>query len=177
MRSCCSRLARAWPLTVISRRSFALGILGSGLVGDRQRLASAAVFEDVYVVRTGEPVDIQDIAPGQWRHFEIEGSPVFVHHLTQDEIDRCPISPDSEIMPEKAVSNEWIAVSGICTHTGCRIMQPLGQHGGFVCPCHGSEFDIYGHVVKGPAKRDLATVSHTVSNARLIFLGDAQQRD
>jgi ubiquinol-cytochrome c reductase iron-sulfur subunit len=80
-------------------------------------------------------------------------------------------------VPEKAVSKEWIAVSGICTHAGCRIMQPLGQHGGFVCPCHGSEFDIYGHVIKGPAKRDLATVSHTVNNARLIFLGDAQRRD
>ena len=39
-----------------------------------------------------------------------------------------------------------------CTHQGCQ-PDPVGDR--FVCPCHGSEFDMEGAVLRGPAERPL----------------------
>ena len=39
-----------------------------------------------------------------------------------------------------------------CTHRGCQ-PDPVGDR--FVCPCHGSEFDLEGAVLRGPAERSL----------------------
>jgi cytochrome b6-f complex iron-sulfur subunit len=49
---------------------------------------------------------------------------------------------------------EIIACSAICTHKGC-IVNYEHDNKQFVCPCHGSRFDLSGHVTHGPAKRDL----------------------
>jgi cytochrome b6-f complex iron-sulfur subunit len=44
------------------------------------------------------------------------------------------------------------ALSLVCTHLGCTVtVTPTG----LVCPCHGSSFDLQGHVLKGPADRQL----------------------
>ncbi len=40
------------------------------------------------------------------------------------------------------------AISTVCTHLGCVVGR---QEKGFYCPCHGSEFDLEGRVVGGPA--------------------------
>lgn len=48
----------------------------------------------------------------------------------------------------------FAAVSSICTHRGCTV-EPEGS--GFACPCHGSEYDRRGLVLKGPASRNLAS--------------------
>jgi Rieske Fe-S protein len=45
------------------------------------------------------------------------------------------------------------AMTMICTHQGCPINAPSG--GTFSCPCHGSQFDRNGAVVRGPAGRPL----------------------
>ena len=39
-----------------------------------------------------------------------------------------------------------------CTHQGCQ-PDPVGDR--FVCPCHGSEFDMEGAVLRGPAERPM----------------------
>jgi cytochrome b6-f complex iron-sulfur subunit len=45
------------------------------------------------------------------------------------------------------------AISSICTHRRCEVRaQP--DHS-FYCKCHGSTFDPDGHVMDGPAVRDL----------------------
>lgn len=41
-----------------------------------------------------------------------------------------------------------------CTHLGCR-HRWNDDRGLFECPCHGSEFDIQGTVLRGPAKKNL----------------------
>ena len=44
------------------------------------------------------------------------------------------------------------ALSAVCTHLGCRVR----SSGHFLrCPCHGSTYDLDGHVVWGPARRPL----------------------
>lgn len=46
------------------------------------------------------------------------------------------------------------AISLVCTHQTCLIKAAPGGRG-FLCPCHGSEFDEKGVVVQGPAKDPL----------------------
>jgi Rieske Fe-S protein len=49
-------------------------------------------------------------------------------------------------------SNGLYALSSICTHQGCQV-SPNGSD--FLCPCHQSEFDLNGNVVRGPARSPL----------------------
>ncbi|MBN2045851.1 MAG: ubiquinol-cytochrome c reductase iron-sulfur subunit [Anaerolineales bacterium] len=46
----------------------------------------------------------------------------------------------------------FYALSSTCTHLGCTIN--LGEER-FDCPCHGSQFDLAGRVLKGPAASPL----------------------
>ncbi len=46
----------------------------------------------------------------------------------------------------------FAAFSLTCTHLGCTLLQ---EAEGFACPCHGSQFDDEGRVLRGPAIRDL----------------------
>ena len=43
----------------------------------------------------------------------------------------------------------FTALSAICTHQGCPITERTGQN--YFCGCHGSQFDINGRVLVGPA--------------------------
>jgi cytochrome b6-f complex iron-sulfur subunit len=45
------------------------------------------------------------------------------------------------------------AISTTCTHLGC-IVAP--SETGFLCPCHGSHFDVDGNVTGGPAPKALS---------------------
>lgn len=48
---------------------------------------------------------------------------------------------------------EVIALSSKCTHQGCEVDNP--SNGIILCPCHGSEFDLHGDVLRGPAQLPL----------------------
>lgn len=47
-------------------------------------------------------------------------------------------------------------LSAHCTHLGCVINQI--ENGRLVCPCHGSEYDLNGRVIKGPAYKNLEII-------------------
>jgi ubiquinol-cytochrome c reductase iron-sulfur subunit len=110
-------------------------------------------------------VDLNPIQIGQRITVKWGGKPVFITRRTEREIAEAK-SGDSDDMidpaldSERAERAEWLIVIGICTHFGCI---PLGQKdpsnrgkwSGWVCPCHGSVYDIAGRVRRGPAPRNL----------------------
>ena len=53
------------------------------------------------------------------------------------------------------VQNQLIVLSATCSHLGCTITRPSGASL-FLCPCHGSEFNLVGGVVHGPAEAPLS---------------------
>ena len=46
-------------------------------------------------------------------------------------------------------------LNAICTHLGCVVPWDSGANK-FICPCHGSQYDTNGKVVRGPAPLSLA---------------------
>ena len=51
--------------------------------------------------------------------------------------------------------------SSHCSHLGCKIDKM--ESGKLVCPCHGSEYDLQGQVIKGPAYKNLTMLDSSVS--------------
>lgn len=60
----------------------------------------------------------------------------------------------------------FAAVSSICTHRGCTV--DLGGPG-LACPCHGSQYDREGRVMRGPASRALTRYPVRTSGDELII--------
>lgn len=56
--------------------------------------------------------------------------------------------------------DQFVALSSICTHAGCRISYNH-SNGNFPCPCHGSVFAADGSVITGPAST--AVRSYTIT--------------
>ncbi|KAF6002301.1 Cytochrome b6-f complex iron-sulfur subunit 1, cyanelle [Cyanidiococcus yangmingshanensis] len=57
---------------------------------------------------------------------------------------------------------EGYALNAVCTHLGCVVPWNAAQNK-FICPCHGSQYDRTGKVVRGPAPLSLA-LAHTDVN-------------
>ncbi|MGC8658257.1 MAG: ubiquinol-cytochrome c reductase iron-sulfur subunit [Desulfomonilaceae bacterium] len=65
-----------------------------------------------------------------------------------------------------------IALDDRCTHLGCRFKWN-GSKGIFECPCHGSEFDIHGNVLKGPASKPLIRLYLTQTSDESLRISEA----
>ena len=59
-------------------------------------------------------------------------------------------------------------INAICTHLGCVV--PWNEAAGkFICPCHGSQYDEAGMVVRGPAPLSLALAHVQVENDQVLL--------
>jgi ubiquinol-cytochrome c reductase iron-sulfur subunit len=81
----------------------------------------------------------------------------------------------------RSIKREYLVAEGICTHLGCNPIGPfapganpqLGADPGFVCPCHGSTFDLAGRVYKNkPAPDNLPVPPHKYLSASVVLIGD-----
>lgn len=59
------------------------------------------------------------------------------------------------------------AYSLVCTHLGCTVVED-GEN--FSCPCHGSQFDRDGRVLKGPATKKLPALRVIITEEEKLIL-------
>lgn len=61
------------------------------------------------------------------------------------------------------------AMSVICTHAGCDMSNRVSASG-ILCTCHGSQFDVNGNAVSGPARSPLEHYKVTIDGAGAITI-------
>ncbi len=64
---------------------------------------------------------------------------------------------------------DYIALSNVCTHLGCRVRW-IADQGQYFCPCHNAAFDKIGQVVSGPPPRPLDRYETKVEDDQLYIL-------
>ena len=65
-------------------------------------------------------------------------------------------------------SIESYGINAVCTHLGCVVPWNVAENK-FKCPCHGSQYDHTGKVVRGPAPLSLALVHAAVAEDKVSF--------
>ena len=83
----------------------------------------------------------------------------------------------------RSIKPEIFVGVGICTHLGCSPSDkfqtgaqpslPDNWMGGFLCPCHGSTFDLAGRVFKNkPAPDNLEVPPHMYLSDTVLLIGE-----
>ena len=178
------------------------GAVGAGFVA----VPFIASFEPSERARAaGAPVevDIGGILPGEKLTVEWRGKPVWVVRRTPEQlavlpkVDALLADPKSARKPDeltpayarnehRSIQPEFFVAVGICSHLGCSPLDkfipgaqpslPSDWAGGFLCPCHGSTFDMAGRVYKNkPAPDNLEVPPHKyLSETRLVIGEDGK---
>jgi ubiquinol-cytochrome c reductase iron-sulfur subunit len=150
-------------------------------------------------------VDIGNLKPGEMMTVAWRGKPVFIVNRTASMLadvraaDRFVADPHTTrpfSMPlptycnneyrSRAGHENLLVVIGVCTHLGCTPLarfQPGPQTslpddwpGGFLCPCHGSTYDLAGRVFKDkPAPQNLDVPRFRFASASSLLIGEDEQ--
>lgn len=188
-----------------SRRTWIAITCGAGAVGgaavavpfvstftpsERAKAAGAPVRVDISALQPGEKLTVE------WR-----GKPVWILRRTPEQLAELPKldplladpkSARTADMPEYA-KNEWRSIKpeyfvavGICPHLGCSPIDKLTPgpqpslpddwEGGFLCPCHGSTFDVAGRVYKNkPSPDNLPVPPYMYASDTVLVIGEDKQ--
>ncbi|MBU6439281.1 MAG: ubiquinol-cytochrome c reductase iron-sulfur subunit [Betaproteobacteria bacterium] len=146
-------------------------------------------------------VDISALRPAEKMTVLWRGQPIwFLRRTPQmlaslehtDALVADPLSKNQDVPTPVWAQNRWrsirpeyLVVVGICTHLGCSPVDrfrpgpqpslPADWDGGFLCPCHGSEFDLAARVFKNmPAPANLPVPPYRFIGEHKILLGEAQ---
>ncbi|HEX4159761.1 MAG TPA: ubiquinol-cytochrome c reductase iron-sulfur subunit [Rhizomicrobium sp.] len=133
-------------------------------------------------------IDISPIKPGQQVVFTFRSHPLFVRRRTPKEIADARAVPVSALidpiarnanLPDNAPAtdqnretrSEWMILVGVCTHLGCTPTAFEGNFGGWLCHCHGSQYDVAGRVRRGPAPQNLAVPKYAFLSDTRVKVG------
>jgi ubiquinol-cytochrome c reductase iron-sulfur subunit len=133
-------------------------------------------------------VDLSPIAVGQAVTFKWRGHPLFVRRRTPKEITEARAVAISDLpdpdarnanLPDgtpatdenREIKPEWLVLVGVCTHLGCTPTAFEGDFGGWLCHCHGSQYDTAGRIRRGPAPQNLAVPPYSFLSATRIKVG------
>ena len=155
---------------------------------ERARAAGAPVQVDISALKPGEKLTVE------WR-----GKPVWILRRTPEQLETLkkteaqvadPKSlrtqyptPDYAKNTHRSIKTEVFVGVGICSHLGCSPSDKLQAGpqpslpddwaGGFLCPCHGSTFDVAGRVFKNkPAPDNLEVPPHMYLSDTVLLIGE-----
>ena len=155
---------------------------------ERAKAAGAAVEVDISAIKPGEKVTVE------WR-----GKPVWIIRRTPEQVEslkkteaqvadpnsdrKAYPTPDYAKNQHRSIKPEFFVGVGICSHLGCSPSDkfatgaqpslPDDWNGGFLCPCHGSTFDLAGRVFKNkPAPDNLEVPPHMYLSETRILIGE-----
>lgn len=137
-----------------SRRDF-LKICGQGLAG----IAVIGFIAPIINSCSSTPTD-----PGS--NVAAFNITVDVSSLTSNNTALRSQTPDgNSLLIVRQSATSYITLLLICTHSGCGGID-MQQSGSTInCSCHGSQFDLSGHVTRGPATSNLTTYSTTLDSS------------
>ena len=157
----------------------AVPFISSMLPSERAKAAGAPV-----------EVDVSKIAPGTMQIVEWRGQPVWIINRTPEMLAGLDKHNDQLADAKLEVANQpeycknssrsikanYAVMLGSCTHLGCSpnasFENTADWSGGFVCPCHGSKFDLAGRVFKGsPAPTNLIVPKHQYLTETTLLIG------
>lgn len=129
-------------------------------------------------------VDLSAIKPGQAVKTTFRKQPLFIRHLTPQEIHAANIVPVSDLRDPQTLAErtkpgkaQWLVTMGVCTHLGCVPLgagegENRGPFGGYFCPCHGSAYDTAARIRKGPAPKNLEVPDYKFKSDTVITVGE-----
>ena len=142
--------------------------------------------------------DISKIEPGQlirviWRSKPVwiaRRTPELLASLADDEDKLKDPNSEEDQQPEfarnryRSLKEEYLVLVGICTHLGCSPQHLKdgafeeyveGVKEGFMCPCHGSKFDMAGRVFQNvPAPLNLVVPPYRYLDDNTILIGSEE---
>ena len=71
-------------------------------------------------------------------------------------------SSSGNVLVARTAQDTFNAMTAVCTHEACTVNG--FQAGTFTCPCHGSQYNTSGTVVKGPAPSSLRRFNTSFAN-------------
>ena len=184
---------RSWLIT-----SCAMGGVGAAAVAV-PFVSSFSPSERAKAAGASVEVDISKLAPGEKLTVEWRGQPVWVLRrtpemlatLVKDESDLADPESDRKAYPvppyaknrHRSIKPEYFVGIGICPHLGCSPTDKLQMGvqpslpddwpGGFLCPCHGSTFDVAGRVFKNkPSPDNLPVPPHMYVSDTTLLIGE-----
>jgi ubiquinol-cytochrome c reductase iron-sulfur subunit len=185
---------RTWIITsacagAVGAAATAVPFVSTFSPSERAKAAGAAVEVDIGGLKPGEKITVE------WR-----GKPVWVMRRTPEQLAVLPAlngqlaDPESKRKPDeftpeyarnegRSIKPEFFVAVGICTHLGCspsdkfqtgaQASLPDDWQGGFLCPCHGSTFDMAGRVFKNkPAPDNLEVPPHMYLSDSKLLIGE-----
>lgn len=189
---------RTWLLATTAVGAAGTVVLATPFVGsfspsEKAKAAGAAVEVDISALQPGEKIIVE------WR-----GQPVWVFKRTPEMLATLkgldpeladPMSKRTDFPTPEWAQNEdrapeahkdILVVVGICTHLGCSPSEKFAPGtsqgmtadwpGGFLCPCHGSIFDLAGRVyLSQPAPTNLEIPPYKWLSAGVVVVGEDDQ--
>ena len=140
-------------------------------------------------------IDFSGLLPGEMQTLAWRGRPVWVMRRSEamvqalqqndaalaDPLSRRSEQPPACVNPTRSLRPDLFVAVGVCTHLGCtpilrlddsRLNAELHAPGGFLCPCHGSRFDLAGRVVKNvPAPTNLDIPDYRFTGTSTLQIG------
>ncbi len=186
-----------------ARRNWVMITCGVGAVGGVATAVPfvASFTPSERAKAAGAPVeaDISGLKPGEKMVVEWRGKPVWILRRTPEQLESLkkdeplladPNSDRTQYPTPAYAKNQWRSIKpevfvavGICSHLGCSPSDkfvpgaqpslPDDWPGGFLCPCHGSTFDLAGRVFKNkPAPDNLEVPPYTYLSDSRLLIGD-----